>query len=351
MKKLRRAIFAVLSAVLLTLWLPALPQSRAADDVFFTGINDRLLTLDSSSMPVVIDRVIYVPYNVFHDNDLGSLAFYHRSEQLVQILRDKTELLFNLADENSSGTTGVGAASEKYIWKAYVRDGIPFVPALSTANYLGLNYSRFPTDLRTDVIRVTSGAEVYSDSQFAQAGYTRMSQALTAYNAAKPSAAPTPSPTIYVPPVNTPGPGPGPSPVYRPSPSPEPTEAHYGDVTITLNIIGVTEETGGYTATYWVSAEEAAIDANLLRKLRGEGNLAAPASSDAAPYLREVLGFLNPAYLTAEDGELPEAMSPRTALRLVRDLNHGSEAALWLNSRDDYTELYDYLRSGLYNVI
>ncbi|MDR0935367.1 MAG: hypothetical protein LBM98_01650 [Oscillospiraceae bacterium] len=335
MKKFKRVAIALITIVALIFWAAPLTYIQAADAIFFTGINDRLLTLEYATAPVMIDNVIYVPYNVFHDNALGSMAFYHRTEQIVQILRDKTELLFNLSTDDSTGSNG--EKGDKLVWKAIVRDSVPFVPAEFTARYLGLAYSRFQTALDADVIRITNGTEVYTDPQFALAGYYRMSDALAAY---KPNV-PPPTDSPYYFPTDPP-------PPTLPA-SPVPTEVYYSDVFITLNFYGLYEDTLNYKATYWLTETDISENAALARKLYGTGNKLAAANDEARPYLREAIGFLEPNITPPEDG-LPEALTERQALKKVKELNHGAEAALYLSAGENYRELLEYLRDGLYSV-
>ena len=58
MKKLRRAVLFTLAVVLsLTLFFPV----RAAETVYFTAINDSLMTLSSDTMPLWSGGTLYVP--------------------------------------------------------------------------------------------------------------------------------------------------------------------------------------------------------------------------------------------------------------------------------------------------
>ncbi|MDR2606362.1 MAG: hypothetical protein LBC38_03670, partial [Oscillospiraceae bacterium] len=72
MEKLRKTLIAIFAAVFVfTVCNANLPRTSAAYYVYFTAVNDNLLQLSPTDMPVNLNGVTYVPYTTFHSTELG----------------------------------------------------------------------------------------------------------------------------------------------------------------------------------------------------------------------------------------------------------------------------------------
>ena len=86
--KLLRRLLALICALALCLGLSG-PVS-AAGDVYFSVVNDSMITLSDSTMPVWSGGVLYVPHSVFDGTNSTGIGFglnfsYNRDLSLIHI--------------------------------------------------------------------------------------------------------------------------------------------------------------------------------------------------------------------------------------------------------------------------
>lgn len=179
MKKLRRAVLFTLAVVLsLTLFFPV----RAAETVYFTAINDSLMTLSSDTMPLWSGGTLYVPYTVFDGNNstgvnLGISSGYSRSSGTVTLYNLQQMLTFDL----NNGTSYNAITEEPLSGKAILRNGRPYVPVSLVCSFFGLSYSNISISQGVYLVRIKNGDVVLSDKVFVDAASQSIQQRLREY--------------------------------------------------------------------------------------------------------------------------------------------------------------------------
>jgi len=133
----------------------------------YTVANDTLLELTYSSMPVVKNGIVYVPYTFFTNNfdirtiyDSSSRALMYGSFGKTLIFDMKNEVTYD-SSMNAITQTGI-----------YVKNQ-PFVPAEFVAEYFGLNYSLIGDG---PIVRIYNNNVTYPDSFLTTTFKTRMSE-------------------------------------------------------------------------------------------------------------------------------------------------------------------------------
>lgn len=175
----------------------ARPPAGAASGIYFTAVNDQLLSLSSSTMPIIRDGTVFVPYSVFNP-DVAKVSvgvFYSRntSENTITLFDKQKILTFDLKRGYSY------TKDNAYTAKATARNGIIYIPVYFVCNYFGLDYSYLSTD-QGPLIRIKNSSAVLSDYGFTRAAKQMMLQYLKEYKQStagegKETAAPQPIPS------------------------------------------------------------------------------------------------------------------------------------------------------------
>ena len=262
----KRICLLILAAAAATaLLLPALAQGT----VYFTAINNTLLSLEDKTMPVKHKSMIYVPCSVFNSSELGTYSLYSRGKQLVVISDLNKTLYFSMSEGNSYDEQG-----ETFPYAAIYQNDTAYVPALFTADYFGASYSYINSSYGP-IIRLTKG-DVLSDEAFLRGAAAIMETRLAQYQAAQESASAAPSAS---PPVTTGNPTNTPRPTSTPLPTASPRPNRSG-VEVYIAVLGLSEnsescaallQSRGYTACYFVRAEDILERPELIRRLYGQG--------------------------------------------------------------------------------
>lgn len=209
MKKRFLAALAVV-ALLAALTLPASGTSTG-EPVYLLAVNDRMCDLPNGTLPISIGGIIYVPYTVFDKDSCGvDLGVYYGINQDRGTILTLYSLSGRLTFTINSGTC-VDGQGNSMGWQAWIRNGIPYVPAASVCGFFGLNYSYLPTNDRGILIRITNAAATASDSSFLSSVTLHMT---TRYNNIIQSRESLPVPATSV------------SPTPSPSPSGSPDSSH-----------------------------------------------------------------------------------------------------------------------------
>jgi hypothetical protein len=210
---MRRRLPALLCALALCLTL--LPAGAgAAGTVYFTAVNDRILTLSADSMPMYSGGVLYVPYTVFDPNssgiNLGVSCSYSRKGNTMTIYNLRQMLVFDMnADNARNQNTG-----QTYSARAITRNGLVYVPLAFTCDFFGLGWSNTATEYG-NLVRVTNASAVLGDADFIDAGSSWMAARLREYQQSLAASAPSaadPAPAASAAPAApavTPDPGSG----------------------------------------------------------------------------------------------------------------------------------------------
>ena len=138
--KLLRRLLALICALALCLGLSG-PVS-AAGDVYFSVVNDSMITLSDSTMPVWSGGVLYVPHSVFDGTNSTGIGFglnfsYNRDTGIASLFTTQQILTFDLnrgiSYDYISGTPLKG--------RAILRNGRPYLPVGQVCSFFGLSYS------------------------------------------------------------------------------------------------------------------------------------------------------------------------------------------------------------------
>ena len=104
-KRLRRAGTWLLALVLVLALVPE--KGRAVQDgVYFTAANEKLMDLNSETMPFYSGGALYVCSNLFDGTDLGVTYVYNSSTKLAMLYTPRTDLRFDLAKQTTYDKNG-----------------------------------------------------------------------------------------------------------------------------------------------------------------------------------------------------------------------------------------------------
>lgn len=187
--KLLRRLLALICALALCLGLSG-PVS-AAGDVYFSVVNDSMITLSDSTMPVWSGGVLYVPHSVFDGTNSTGIGFglnfsYNRDTGIASLFTTQQILTFDLnrgiSYDYISGTPLKG--------RAILRNGRPYLPVDQVCSFFGLSYSVIAIP-EGHIVRVKNSAVSLSDAAFVDAASNLISRYLREYSQSQQSP-PTP---------------------------------------------------------------------------------------------------------------------------------------------------------------
>ena len=187
--KLLRRLLALICALALCLGLSG-PVS-AAGDVYFSVVNDSMITLSDSTMPVWSGGVLYVPHSVFDGTNSTGIGFglnfsYNRDTGIASLFTTQQILTFDLnrgiSYDYISGTPLKG--------RAILRNGRPYLPVAQVCSFFGLSYSVIAIP-EGHIVRVKNSAVSLSDAAFVDAASNLISRYLREYSQSQQSP-PTP---------------------------------------------------------------------------------------------------------------------------------------------------------------
>ena len=193
----KRAFALILAVVLLAQVMMAAPS----DDIYFTAVNDSVLTLTDETMPFKLGGVMYVPYTVFNNSELD--VYYSKKEYSLSLFNANTLLTFDLGLNISYDR------HSQYEQRAYERNGTVYLPISFVCGFLGLRYS-YVSNQYGPIVRICSDKAVLSDQLFSSGAIYTLIDRLTQYNIASVA---TPAPDL-------PWVSGQPSPLVTPTPEP-----------------------------------------------------------------------------------------------------------------------------------
>ena len=241
------------------------PMPAAAANLYFTGINDSVAPLTSSSMPYWSGGTLYVPYTVFDANQngvgvsLGLYTSYNHRSHIVTIFNLKQMLVFDL----ERGTCRDDMTGAAYDARAVMRYGKPYVPLYVVCSVFGLEYSYNQLSYISQgyLVRIKSADAVLDDGLFIDRARELINNRLRDYTQSLSPAETTP--TIPV------------------SPS-EPPEVDGGNVATYLAfrcesadglsaILNTLDGTGQY-ALFFLAPQVIEEEGGLVRRILGTGH-------------------------------------------------------------------------------
>lgn len=245
---MNRKITAIVIMLCLVL-LMMTPAVKAAGTTFFTAINDTLLPLDNSKMPVVIGNLLYIPCNFFTDDELGVYCIPGGTQAVLY--NTKKQLFYDTISGNVVDQDG----NEDYI-AAVKKNGLIYVSVDQVCAFFGLTYDVIQSE-PAPVVRFKKGSVYYYTKEaFISANKTKMQRLYDNY-------------------VGQSG-----SPSVTPEASPSPPA--YPDISVYLSFYDVsggglarileTFEKIAYKACFFVTADEIEDNADLLRRAACKGH-------------------------------------------------------------------------------
>lgn len=260
----KRPVLPLVLAVILAVGMFQ-PMPTAAANLYFTGINDSVAPLTSSSMPYWSGGTLYVPYTVFDANQngvgvsLGLYTSYNHRSHIVTIFNLKQMLVFDL----ERGTCRDDMTGAAYDARAVMRYGKPYVPLYVVCSVFGLEYSYNQLSYISQgyLVRIKSADAVLDDGLFIDRARELINNRLRDYTQSLSPAETTP--TIPV------------------SPS-EPPEVDGGNVATYLAfrcesadglsaILNTLDGTGQY-ALFFLAPQVIEEEGGLVRRILGTGH-------------------------------------------------------------------------------
>ena len=260
----KRPVLPLVLAVILAVGMFQ-PMPAAAANLYFTGINDSVAPLTSSSMPYWSGGTLYVPYTVFDANQngvgvsLGLYTSYNHRSHIVTIFNLKQMLVFDL----ERGTCRDDMTGAAYDARAVMRYGKPYVPLYVVCSVFGLEYSYNQLSYISQgyLVRIKSADAVLDDGLFIDRARELINNRLRDYTQSLSPAETTP--TIPV------------------SPS-EPPEVDGGNVATYLAfrcesadglsaILNTLDGTGQY-ALFFLAPQVIEEEGGLVRRITGTGH-------------------------------------------------------------------------------
>lgn len=186
---------ALLCAVVLCLHLvPA--RAINVGDVYFTGVNDKLLALAIDTMPTWVNGVLYVPASVFDSAvtgvDLGLFCIRSSTNNVVTLYTLRQMLVFDL----SRGTAYDQHSGQNLSSRAINRNGQIYLPVAAVCNFFGLQDSYHYTQYGY-LVRIKSDSARLSDEEFLEKARGQMESRLDALlKSQAPSTQPTTPPEV-----------------------------------------------------------------------------------------------------------------------------------------------------------
>lgn len=238
-----------------------LSSVSAANDVYFTAVNDEILPLKDETMPTYINNVLYLPFTVFSGEKLG--VYFAPSSDLKKVLlfSGAKQLFFDA----ESGLTYDQHFQQLY-FSAISLNGTIYLPAQRVCGYFGLELSVLEYE-PAPIIRIYNEDSVsLNNKTFPNYASNKLllKKYYNDYTGADPGA------------------GASPSPGATPSTPTAPDQETYKRVTIYLSFYNLSggmldsildlAADYGYRCCFFVAEDEVADNADALRRAAGEGH-------------------------------------------------------------------------------
>lgn len=190
-KRLLALLCAAAAAVILLI-----PWSYAAggyDGVYVVGVNDTVLLglISESQMPVRRGSVIYAPYTVLDNKELGLSYALNRSGGTFTIFNREKTLVFQLSGSGSADKKG-----GEYTQGIITRNSVVYIPLRFVCNFFGLSYSFYNLVLPDGLVpiaRLRTPDATLADAQFGAQAAQLVAGPLAQYMAAQVTPEPTPT--------------------------------------------------------------------------------------------------------------------------------------------------------------
>lgn len=225
----------------------AMPAAEATSDICFTAVNNTLEPLDNNTMPIIIGSLLYIPCAFFSSEELG--VNYISSGNQVMLYYGSKFLIFD-----TELATVVDQNKNQYNIPALKKNGRIYVPVDEVCELFGLTYQVISGN-PAPVVRFYKSSIYSNENNFITLNKTKMQTYYDDYvgKGAEPSAAPV-SPAVQT----------------------------FEHVTVFLSFYDLAPnnfeailnalDMYRYKCTFFVSSDEIAADADLLRRAAGAGH-------------------------------------------------------------------------------
>lgn len=230
------------------------PETTFADTtVYFTAVNDQLLSLSDDTMPFWSGGRLYLSSTAISGSDLGVFYSRSRDKQTVVVYRQGSALTFDLSSGAVSDQNG-----RSYSGAALVRGDVVFLPIDLLTQFFALDYS-YTRITYGYLVRIKSDSVVLSDAKFIDAAAAPMAQRYNEYVKAH---------TGELTPDDTPRPNTDndKDPVYLTLP--------VTDAALSLELLSALEDIGA-KATFLFTEQQLFDSGDLLRRLSVGGSAVA----------------------------------------------------------------------------
>lgn len=245
---MKRKIIAVILLLCLSISL-ATAEVTAAGTVYFTAIDNELHPLDDNTMPTFINGLLYIPYTFFSSDKLLGVYFAAGSDR-VMLYSSKKNLTFDFVKATVFDQDG----TQSYI-PAQKQNGLIYVPVEAVCRFFGLQYQYLSGGL-APVVRFTKDSFNINGPTFVGLNRKKMQDYYNAYT--------------------------GSTDASLSSPAPSPEDPTYENVTVFLSFCGLAPvnfsavldalDIYGYKCCFFVSADDIAASADLIRRAAGSGH-------------------------------------------------------------------------------
>ena len=247
----KRIFCLLLSALLLFSLAPG--AARADTTVYFTAVNDQLLSLSDDTMPFWSGGRLYLSSTAISGSDLGVFYSRSRDKQTVVVYRQGSALTFDLSSGAVNDQNG-----RQYGGSAIVRGDVVFLPIELLTQFFALDYS-YTRISYGYLVRIKSDTVVLSDAKFIDAAAAPMAQRYNEY-------------------IKSHSGGLTPGDTPRPSVDSDTDRVYLTlpvtDAALSLDLLSSLEDAGA-KATFLFTEKQLADSGDLLRRLRVGGSAVA----------------------------------------------------------------------------
>lgn len=263
-KKHLPSVWIFLFLLSLSLQLISNPLTLATTNVYFTSVNDKVLPLSDSTMPIWVNGQIYVPYTTFDQHstgtDHGISAQLNASATYVTLEGKKGILTFDI----KNGQCYDEVTKFNYPYQAILQNGIPFLPVVGVCSFFDMTYTYQKIDYGY-LLRIKGENTVLTDSRFIDAAKSLFQSLLDDYLA--PPETPSPLPEEH------------PLPEQEPEDE-EPEEEVIPETPLLLAVDMIdynvnlpdTLANRGIYAIFFFHLEQIESQGSLIRRLLGQGH-------------------------------------------------------------------------------
>ena len=165
--KLKKIISLALCGLMLICIIPLLSLSKASDDVVFLVVNNVVSRpLSASTMPIGVNKEVYVPYTTLAGLKTVGCTYDTLSQQLI-FYSGSLRLIFDLANNRT-----YDEQCTRYDYSAIYLNDTVYIPLNTFCTRFDLYYSVTSYSLLAPMVRIHEGELVGSDIEFTSQLYS-----------------------------------------------------------------------------------------------------------------------------------------------------------------------------------